>query len=372
MNLESEFIRLPYRFDAERMASEIHQFADTPWMAHPDRTDGNSALALISRGGGDNDELRGAMQLTPHLRRCPYLQQVIAGFGEVFGRSRLMRLEPGCEVVPHVDFHHHWHNHLRIHVPIITTPEVIFHCGDAQVHMQAGECWIFDSWRRHRVVNAGNAARVHLVIDTAGSSRFWERAGQALEAMRAGTPLVPQYLPYEPGAEARIVTERFNVQPVMSPGEVDFLTHDLIADFAALPDNDPEGVAFYRKRMLGFCKDWRALWYRYGLHRPGWPHYARLVAQTSRSLPEFDPPLLVRNRMCGARAAFGGRVLAVALARDVYEEFIMAEEPAAQAPGSTPVPAPGTGAGTQGLAPGRNDPCPCGSGRRYKHCHGVV
>jgi hypothetical protein len=22
--------------------------------------------------------------------------------------------------------------------------------------------------------------------------------------------------------------------------------------------------------------------------------------------------------------------------------------------------------------PRRNDPCPCGSGRRYKHCHGAV
>ena len=21
-------------------------------------------------------------------------------------------------------------------------------------------------------------------------------------------------------------------------------------------------------------------------------------------------------------------------------------------------------------APGRNDPCPCGSGKKYKHCHG--
>jgi preprotein translocase subunit SecA len=21
--------------------------------------------------------------------------------------------------------------------------------------------------------------------------------------------------------------------------------------------------------------------------------------------------------------------------------------------------------------PGRNDPCPCGSGKKYKHCHGA-
>ncbi|MEM9971159.1 MAG: SEC-C metal-binding domain-containing protein, partial [Pseudomonadota bacterium] len=22
--------------------------------------------------------------------------------------------------------------------------------------------------------------------------------------------------------------------------------------------------------------------------------------------------------------------------------------------------------------PGRNDPCPCGSGRKFKHCHGAL
>jgi preprotein translocase subunit SecA len=32
--------------------------------------------------------------------------------------------------------------------------------------------------------------------------------------------------------------------------------------------------------------------------------------------------------------------------------------------------ASGAAAGTAGMAIGRNDPCPCGSGRKYKHCHG--
>ena len=32
--------------------------------------------------------------------------------------------------------------------------------------------------------------------------------------------------------------------------------------------------------------------------------------------------------------------------------------------------ASGAAAGAAGMAIGRNDPCPCGSGRKYKHCHG--
>jgi quercetin dioxygenase-like cupin family protein len=322
MDLGTEFIRLPVRFDAARMAAEVAQFPEAGWMPHPDGTPGNSAIALISRGGGDNDEFRGAMRPTPHLRRCEYIQQVIASFGEVFGRSRLMRLAPGAEVVPHVDFHHHWHNHLRVHIPVVTNPQVAFHCGDRAVNMRAGECWIFDSWRRHRVVNGGGAARVHLVVDTAGSARFWELAGRARDAAARGAPLPDQDVPWQPGRAVQIVTERYNLQPVMSPGEIDGLALDLVAEMEAVPENDPVRVATYRRIMLGFCKDWRALWYRYGVHQPGWPHYARLVAQTSRAMPQFDPPLLLPNRMCDVKRAFGGRVLAVSLSRDVYPEFL--------------------------------------------------
>jgi len=382
MKLNAEFIRLPYQFDAERMAFEVGQLSDVRWMEHPDKTDGNSALPLISCGGGDNDGFRGEMRPTPHLARSPYLQQVIASFGEVFGRSRLMRLDPGCEVREHVDYHYHWHTHVRIHIPVITTPEVIFHCGGAQLHMAAGECWIFDSWRRHRVVNAGQRARVHLVIDTAGSSRFWDAVDRSEQAMRAGTPLVNRFVGFEAGRPAPIVTERYNLQPVLSPAEIELLTYDLIAEFEAVPENDPGVAAEYRRVMLAFCRDWRALWYRYGIHKPGWPHYARLVAATRQALPEADPPLRVKNRMGLVKTTFGARILGVAVSPEVYEDFIavpasradageVAAAPAASAaerPSRLPAAAEGAAA-LEGAR--RNAPCPCGSGLRYKHCHGA-
>ncbi|MFM7274983.1 MAG: hypothetical protein ACKO4A_14220, partial [Gammaproteobacteria bacterium] len=71
MKLATEFVKLPWRFDAGRLAAELAQFEGEPWMDHPDRTEGNSALALISRDGGDNNNFRGEMKPTPHLARCP-------------------------------------------------------------------------------------------------------------------------------------------------------------------------------------------------------------------------------------------------------------------------------------------------------------
>ena len=147
MQLSRPFIRLPLCFDAARLAKELGDIDASAWMPHPSGLAGNNAVALISSAGGDNDDFNGAMAITPHLAGSPYHQQVMAGFNEVLARSRLMKLAVGSEVSSHIDFNYHWYSRVRIHIPVITNPQVIFSCGDEQVHMQAGECWIFDSWR---------------------------------------------------------------------------------------------------------------------------------------------------------------------------------------------------------------------------------
>ena len=129
-------------------------------------------------------------------------------------------------------------------------------------------------------------------------------------------------VPWEPGRTVEIATERYNLQPVLAPGEVEYLTRDLIADFDKVPENDPAAIALYRQTMLDFCRDWRALWHRFGIHQPGWPHYARLVASTARALPDLDPPLVLENRTGLAKAAFAARVLNVAVSREIYADFI--------------------------------------------------
>jgi hypothetical protein len=391
MKLNSPFIPLPYRFDVARLAHELDLLSSARWRLHPDRTNGNSALPLISGGGGDNDDAAGDMRPTPYLASSPYVKQVMAFFDEVFGRSRFMRLAPGSEVSLHVDVHHHWFNHVRIHIPVVTNPDVIFYCGDEQMHMPAGECWIFDTWRPHRVVNGGRQSRTHLVIDTAGSSRFWDVVERADQAMRAGAPLEPRFVPYIDGLPTHVRTERYGPQPVMSPGEVDHLIGDLIAEFEACPGNDPLLAATYRKVLAGFSSDWRALWYQYGIQESGWPHFDRLLKATLAALPDATPPLLLKNNNVEAKRVFLERVGYAALAPSQHQQFVHGveslssavarhEEPVLRPTAAT---SPATSHGTAGALPAavqalpggtgrvdRNARCPCGSGLRYKHCHG--
>jgi hypothetical protein len=325
MHLPKAFIRLPYTFDAARLSEEVAALPERAWMAHPSGMAGNSAVALISRHGGDNDEFDGPMRVTPHLQRCPYMIQVMASFGEVLGRSRLMRLAPGSEVVPHVDFNYHWHSRVRIHVPVVTDPAVIFHCGGEAVHMGAGECWVFDSWSRHRVVNGSGRDRVHLVFDTSGSSRFWRMlAGVTNSPANGGRGGESRFetLPFDPSAHAVVETEQYNASPVMSPGEVDGLVADLLRDFASNPQNDTALVRKYAELLTDFAKDWRAAWYRYGYERRGWPAYRRLIDAVRQRLDPNPRALVLQSNDVGVNPVIVQRILKAALTTVTFDQFV--------------------------------------------------
>ncbi len=360
MKLDAEFYRLPYRFDAERLAQEVASVPDHSWIEHPDRHRGNMALPLISLGGEDNNLFHGPMQVTPHLQRLEYVQQVLASLGEVYGRSRLMQLAPGCEVPLHTDTNYHWYNRVRIHVPITTTPEVIFHCGDKQVHMASGECWIFDAWQQHKVTNDSDQTRVHLVFDTAGSSRFWDmvEASERPCDSDGEAEVEDQYIPFRPGAKVQVLTEKYNATPVKSPGEVDGLIEDLIGDDQMARDNDPVVIAEYTRQLKRFARDWRMLFSLFGYEAAGQEHYRGLINAAAAALSEYPGSLKVASNGQDVRSVFYHRVLDAALEPDRVADFVPAPGPVAAAGNEPP------------RRMGRNEPCYCGSGKKYKHCHG--
>ena len=326
MQLAQPFVRLPYQFDVQQLQQELAQFQQSDWMEHPSGLVGNLAIPLISLNGGDNNDFSGRMTTTPHLQRCEYMQQVMGSFGEVLARSRLMRLNAGAEVSPHVDFNYHWYSRVRIHIPIVTNPDVIFYCGDQKVHMQAGECWLFDSWKLHNVINSGEQDRVHLVVDTAGSSRFWEmvRCMQkfGIEADNAELQSTIKSIAYQPKLSPKINTERYNVAPVMAPGEVDALVRELLQDVTNNELNDADIVEEYRRLLTGFAKDWRELWHLFAYQKDGWPHYQKLLDVTARQLRPNPRALVTASNNLGINPIIMQRILRAALNIEQMELFL--------------------------------------------------
>ena len=266
MKLPRPFFRLPLRFDAERLQAEVEALPASAWSRHPQEYQGNSAARLISVGGAQNDRVAGAMAPTPALLASAYIRQVLASFNTVWSRSRLMRIEGGGSVPPHCDTNHHWYFRVRVHVPVITRPEVMFYCADQRVHMAAGEAWVFDNWREHRVENPTSDARIHLVADTAGTAAFWRQVtqGQAEKFERPNRDA--RLVPFDPAAHPKMLIERFNVWQLMPPSELEQLAFDLLDDLAPV-DGRPESHAAldtFVTTVLEFCHDWRSLWYLAG------------------------------------------------------------------------------------------------------------
>jgi hypothetical protein len=289
MRLAQPLLQLPIRFDAEAIAEEVRALPQTAWDPHPTGFVGNEAVRLVTPHGALTDAVEGPMAPTEHLLRCPRIMGVMEELGGVWGRSRLMALAAGAEVPAHVDAHYYWQTHWRIHVPLVTNPGVRFTCGDQTVHMAAGECWLFDSFRWHDVQNRGEERRIHLVLDTVGGERFAE----VLAAAEAGTPAPPGAVSASCPDAAGLAFERINSPTVMSPWEI--RCHVAFLAEEAAPD---PLLAAALGRIQRFVDAWAAVWARFGTDDQGLPAYRQLIAAAQRDLVQMGGGRLVlRNEL---------------------------------------------------------------------------
>lgn len=303
MRLPRPFYRLPLQLDVDRLRSEVHALPSDAWAPHPNDIPGNSSLRLISVEGGENDGVEGDMRATPHLRRSPYLRQILASFGVVWSRSRLMRLAPRSRVPEHADINHHWFNRVRLHIPVITQPEVTFHCGDQTVHMAAGEAWLFDNWRVHHVENPTDSERIHFVADTSGSAAFWQLVAQS-EAPRGSS----RELPFD-GKAYEPMTERARQRPVMPPAEIELLVTDLRSEIVATDATRNAEVTRYHALLHGFCSDWRQLYSLHGEDAAGRSRFVTLRDRVRESSRQIGEGLVMRTNGVAAHRVLEARVL---------------------------------------------------------------
>lgn len=291
-SLDSEFCKLPLHFATARLAEEVLQFSESEWRAHPQGHAGNSALPLVSVGGGINDEVKGPMRPTPFLARCPYLRQVFAAFGAPIGRARLMRIAGQSDATAHVDTNYYWMHHVRIHIPAVTYPQVRFLCADKSVHMAAGEAWIFDSWKLHNVINPVDSPRIHVVADTVGSAHFWEKVAAAFLPQTAA-----ELVPFRPGVDAAIDFEEENFPLVMSPFEQQVLAQRMLA---SLPTEMRGGKI--ERALDRLHQEWHALWTRFRDGREGWARFRETIAAFDAQLPALTEGLVLVNKVPLAEA----------------------------------------------------------------------
>ena len=162
--------KLAVRFDPQRLAADLANVPEGWWRRHQGHYHDGAweSVSLWAPRGDQNEQTSrgGTFAATPALAACPFVAEVLDRFPAERNRVRFMRLRPGGHILRHSDPIHTIARHLvRLHVPMLTNPDVRFTVNDVRVPLQAGETWHVDVRFPHEVANMGATARVHLVMD---------------------------------------------------------------------------------------------------------------------------------------------------------------------------------------------------------------
>ena len=172
----SDRVKLDLQFDPRMLQGDLKQLEDEGWIDHfvTQNYEGDWSVIPL-RGPADathpvmmiySDPTCTEFAGTPFLEKLDYFQTVLETFRCPLHAVRLMKLAPGSRIREHRDYDLAAENGLaRLHVPVITNPEVDFRLNGTRVTMREGECWYLRLSDPHSVVNDGQSDRVHLVID---------------------------------------------------------------------------------------------------------------------------------------------------------------------------------------------------------------
>ena len=177
MEIYQDRLQLPFQFDAHLMQQDLLKLQQTStWIDHfvTQNYEGNwSVIPLRGPKGAQHpvmmiysDPSCNEFENTPFLASSPYFQMVLAHFKCELEAARLMKLSKGSAIKEHRDHDLSFEDGvIRIHIPVITNPQVEFYLNNKQVVMEEGSCWYLRLSDPHRVTNFSEFDRVHLVID---------------------------------------------------------------------------------------------------------------------------------------------------------------------------------------------------------------
>jgi hypothetical protein len=166
-------LKLPMTFDVARLQADLAAILPDEWRPHFNTSyyDGLwSGVALRTTEGAHvplyPDPSKNTYVDLEVLKRCPYIEEVLARFHCPLQLVRLLKLAPGSNIKEHRDYNLSYEDgEVRVHIPVQTNPEVEFAVAGQPLPMAEGECWYINFNLPHRIHNRGATDRIHLVID---------------------------------------------------------------------------------------------------------------------------------------------------------------------------------------------------------------
>lgn len=172
MSYKTKYCKLPISFDIGRLTDDLKKIKETDWLDHVNTSAYDNAWRCVPLRSvdGKSDHILSLSDKhykdTTILKRCPYFQEVIDSFKCEKTSVRLMALGAGSQIKMHTDKGTSFEDGIaRLHIPIVTTPDICFTIEDEEIHFSAGNTWYLNADCLHGVNNASQKPRIHLMLD---------------------------------------------------------------------------------------------------------------------------------------------------------------------------------------------------------------
>ena len=173
-------------------AEKCHPFVNKAiksWKSIPLRSfEGKEGKEGNEGGGTNNSPDPFKFMDTTVMDHCPYIKEVLANLNVPILKVRLMKLEPNNILPEHVDQFRD-DRILRMHIPIVTHPDVLFYVENNPIHIPEATLWYVNVRKSHKVHNKSKNYRVHLVFDV------WVTDDFIMNSLDNAIESVPAHLP---------------------------------------------------------------------------------------------------------------------------------------------------------------------------------
>jgi len=168
------YVKFPFRFETARLKTDLAKVAEDEWIKHFNQFyyEGNWSVASLRSNGGKTKQIypdphsQEGFADTEILARCDYVREILDKIECEKEAVRFMLLGAGAKIREHKDFFMGFDDGvIRLHIPVITNPQVEFYLGSERIEMREGELWYLDFSQNHRVENNSATDRIHLVMD---------------------------------------------------------------------------------------------------------------------------------------------------------------------------------------------------------------
>jgi len=94
-----------------------------------------------------------------------FLKNIASEYNRELGRAKIVKLEAGCKVYPHIDRGEYYKKHDRYHLILKSSDGSFLSCCDEEIRMKERELWWFDNDKMHSAHNDSEEDRIHLIFD---------------------------------------------------------------------------------------------------------------------------------------------------------------------------------------------------------------